>query len=69
MVPDSSTNSLGLEYFVSEGDGLWTMADADLIELAKKELDYLKLAQSDEVIDGAVKRMKKAYPVYDSTYE
>lgn len=68
MVPDPNMTSLGLEYFVSEGDELWTMADADLIELAKKELAFLKLAKADEVVDGTVKRMKKAYPVYDSTY-
>ena len=29
---------LGLEYFVFEGDDLWTMADDDLVELGKREL-------------------------------
>ncbi|MEP7199703.1 MAG: NAD(P)/FAD-dependent oxidoreductase, partial [Chloroflexota bacterium] len=68
MVPDPNMTSLGLEYFVSEGDALWAMADADLIELAKKELLFLKLAEPHEIVDGTVTRMKKAYPVYDSTY-
>src|SRR5204863_8612290 len=34
---------LGLEYFVNEGDDLWTMADEDLVELGKRELGMLKL--------------------------
>jgi len=31
MVPDPRLTCLGLEYFCSRGDDLWTMADADLI--------------------------------------
>ncbi len=68
MVPDPNTTSLGLEYFVSEGDELWSMADHELIDLARKELQFLKIAEPHEVMDGTVKRMRKAYPVYDSTY-
>lgn len=68
MVPDPDTTCLGLEYFCFEGDGLWTMPDADLIELGKKELEILGLASASDVIDGAVVRMPKAYPVYDGTY-
>jgi protoporphyrinogen oxidase len=68
MVPDPTKTCLGLEYFCFEGDGLWTMSDEDLIELGKKELEVLGLARSSDVIDGAVVRMPKAYPVYDGTY-
>jgi protoporphyrinogen oxidase len=68
MVPDPSKTCLGLEYFCFEGDGLWTMKDADLIELGKKEIEMLDLAKASEVIDGAVVRMPKAYPVYDGDY-
>jgi protoporphyrinogen oxidase len=38
MVGRPGTTCLGLEYFCFEGDGLWSMADADLIELGKREL-------------------------------
>ncbi|MBV8819855.1 MAG: hypothetical protein JO022_15945, partial [Acidobacteriaceae bacterium] len=69
MVPDPDTSCLGLEYFCFEGDGLWTSSDADLIELAKRELEHLGLAQQIDVVDGAVVRMPKAYPVYDSCYQ
>jgi protoporphyrinogen oxidase len=68
MVPDPGTTCLGLEYFCFEGDGLWTMADADLIALATHELAQLGLADGAQVKDAAVVRMAKAYPIYDSTY-
>ena len=29
MVPDQAKTSLGLEYFVQEGDELWSMANDD----------------------------------------
>src|SRR5688572_1955284 len=32
MVPDPDKSSLGLEYFCNEGDDVWNMADADLVE-------------------------------------
>ncbi len=68
MVPDDSKTCLGLEYFCFEGDGLWTMSDAELIDLAKQELQVLGLAKAADIEDGAVVRMPKAYPVYDSVY-
>jgi protoporphyrinogen oxidase len=68
MVPDPNKTCLGLEYFCFEGDGLWTTPDADLIKLATKELEMLGLVAPNDVEDGAVVRMPKAYPVYDSVY-
>jgi protoporphyrinogen oxidase len=68
MVPDPNRTCLGLEYFCFEGDGLWTMTDDDLIALATKELEALRLVEPRDVIDGAVVRMPKAYPIYDSVY-
>ena len=68
MVPDQSKTCLGLEYFCFEGDGLWTMADEDLIALGTKELAAIGLADPSKVIDGTVVRMPKAYPVYDGGY-
>ena len=68
MVPDPGTTCLGLEYFCFEGDGLWALADADLIALATKELDALALVPPGLVRDGTVIRMPKAYPIYDAAY-
>lgn len=68
MVPDPNKTCLGLEYFCFEGDSLWTMSDEDLIKLGTKELGMLELVDPNDVEDGAVVRMPKAYPVYDSKY-
>jgi protoporphyrinogen oxidase len=68
MVPDPSIACVGLEYFCFEGDGLWSASDADLVELAKKEMAILGLCNPQDVVGGAVVRQEKAYPVYDGTY-
>jgi protoporphyrinogen oxidase len=68
MVPVPGRTCLGLEYFCFAGDGMWTMSDADLIDLATRELAELGLAPGARVEDGAVVRMPKAYPIYDAAY-
>ena len=68
MVPDQQKTCLGLEYFCFEGDGLWSMSDEELIKLGKKELQTMGLASAEDIEDGTVVRMPKAYPVYDTTY-
>jgi protoporphyrinogen oxidase len=68
MVPDPSKGSLGLEYFCKEGDALWNTRDAELIELGARELETIGLARRDEIEDGCVFRVPKAYPVYDASY-
>jgi protoporphyrinogen oxidase len=69
MVPDPAKTCLGLEYFCFEGDGLWTMSDADLIRLGTQEVTEIGLLHGASVVDGTVVRMPKAYPVYDEGYE
>jgi protoporphyrinogen oxidase len=69
MVADTRKTGLGLEYFCNEGDDLWSRSDADLVELAKRELQQLGLAQYQDVVDGVVYRVPKSYPVYDATYQ
>jgi len=69
MVSDPMKTSLGLEYFCTEGDELWCMPDGDLIELGKRELDRIGLAKYDDIEDGCVFRVPKAYPIYDSEYQ
>jgi protoporphyrinogen oxidase len=68
MVPDPTIACVGLEYFCFEGDTLWASSDADLIELAKKEMGILGLCKPEDVVGGAVVRQEKAYPVYDDGY-
>ncbi len=68
MSPDPEITCLGMEYFCSEGDALWTASDSELFLRAKRELEHLGLARGREIMDGSVLRVKKAYPVYDSNY-
>ena len=60
---------LGLEYFCFEGDGLWTSSDADLVALARREIGEIGLIRPEDVVDAAVVRQPKAYPVYDEAYQ
>jgi protoporphyrinogen oxidase len=59
---------LGLEYFVFEGDELWSMADEDLVALGTDELLTLGLVRRGDIEKGYVVRVAKAYPVYDQGY-
>jgi len=45
------------------------MADGDLIDLAKREMEHLGLLDAADVSDGCVIRQRKAYPVYDDSYQ
>jgi protoporphyrinogen oxidase len=68
MVPDQSRTSLGLEYFLWDKDEEWSWSNDQLVELGIRECAKIGLIEPDEVEDGTVVRMKKAYPVYDHNY-
>lgn len=68
MVPDSKRTCIGMEYFTTAGDELWSMSDNELIDLARREVEQIGLALSNEVLDAVVIRQLKAYPVYDTGY-
>lgn len=60
---------VGLEYFCSEGDWMWTMDDAAFIEMATKELRHIGVLGEDEPVRKSVRiRVKKAYPAYFGSY-
>jgi protoporphyrinogen oxidase len=67
LVKDGRT-CLGLEYFVNEGDDLWTSDDADLIAKGSREMAHLGLLDPSRIEAGHVVRMPKAYPMYDGEY-
>jgi protoporphyrinogen oxidase len=69
MVPDPKMAAYGCEYFCHEGDGLWQKSDTELTELAKREMAQIGLIRPGAVVDSAVVRQPKAYPVYDSKYQ
>ena len=65
MVPDPAKTSLGMEYFCSEGDEIWSMSDAELLEQAMRDLSSMGWGNLDLAEEGVVFRQAKAYPVYD----
>lgn len=69
MVTDASRTSLGLEYFLWDQDDEWHWPEERLIELGIRECAQIGLITPDEVEDGVVVRMPKAYPVYDQQYQ
>ncbi len=64
MVPDPDKTCLGMEYFVFENDELWSNSDEVLINLARREIVQLGIVKEEEIADGTVVRMPKAYPMY-----
>src|SRR5947208_15256487 len=62
LVKDGRT-CLGLEYFVNEGDEVWSLPDDRLVELAVTELERLRLVRPGSVQAGYPVRVPKAYPV------
>ena len=69
MVPNPSRTSLGLEYFLWHQDEEWGWTDEQWLRRGIDECHRLGLIEPQEVLDGTVVRMEKAYPVYDRTYQ
>ena len=68
MVADPNAIWLGLEYFCKEGDELWCMQDSRFIDFAASELERIGLIRRQDVTDGTLVRVPKAYPAYFGTY-
>jgi protoporphyrinogen oxidase len=69
MVHDPDTVWIGLEYFCTEGDDLWSMADEEFASFAIGELSSIDIINQEDVLDSTVLRMPKAYPAYFGSYE
>lgn len=69
MVKDPSTVWIGMEYFVNEGDELWSKPDKAMQAFGIKELAHIGIIDPASVIDGTVIRVKKTYPAYFGTYD
>ena len=60
---------IGLEYFCSEGDELWTMSDAAFADMAADELRKIGILAENEPVHNSVRiKVKKAYPAYFGSY-
>ncbi|MEN2738054.1 NAD(P)/FAD-dependent oxidoreductase [Microbacterium sp. X-17] len=68
MVSDPDTVWVGMEYFVDEGDELWSMADEDMVAFGVKELAKIGIIDAADFIEGTVLRVQKTYPAYFGAY-
>lgn len=69
LVADPGQVWVGLEFFCNEGDELWSMDDAAMIALAKREMKQIGMGSPEHCVDAVVLRMPKAYPGYYGAYE
>ncbi len=68
LVKDKTKYWLGLEYFCYEGDNFWNQSDDAIIEIAKSELEKIKIIDKLDVKDAVMHRVPKAYPAYFGSY-
>lgn len=59
---------IGLEYFCTEGDEMWTMHKDDFIKMAIDELAKIDIIEKEAVLDACLVRTQKAYPAYYGAY-
>jgi protoporphyrinogen oxidase len=63
MVADPGLTGLGMEYFCSRTDELWSASDAELLDLGRRELVALGICSADDVKAGMVCRQSEALPL------
>jgi len=63
------TTPVSAEYFVFRTDELWKMDDADLVDLARDEIERMGLIPKGSVRQGWVVRETDSYPTYYLGYE
>lgn len=59
---------VGLEYFCTEGDQMWTASSEEFIQFAIKELAKIDVINEEDVLDATHIKVKKAYPAYFGSY-
>lgn len=59
---------IGLEYFCTEGDEMWTMDRQAFIDMAIDELVKIDVIAREDVVDACQIKIKKAYPSYFGSY-
>ena len=60
---------IGMEYFCTEGDELWSMSKEAFIDMAINELVKIDVIDRDDVLDATQVKIQKAYPAYFGTYK
>lgn len=68
MAPEGKT-LLVTEFFSTKGDHTWNESDAGLVETTVDHLVRLGFIRKEEVIDSAVVRAGRAYPLFEVGFE
>jgi len=68
MAPPGKT-LLVAEHFCFEGDNTWSMEDKQLLDVTSQCLAKLGFIKENEVVDGVVVRVPKAYPLLEVGYK
>jgi len=68
MAPEGKT-LIVMEFFSFKGDSIWNETDERLAQITVENLEDLGFIKRDEVIDSAVVRAPKAYPLFEVGYE
>jgi protoporphyrinogen oxidase len=68
LLPEPGRACLGMEYFCSAGDSLWSRGDEELVQVALEDLGSLGFGGADRLVAGHVVRVREAYPVYDDAF-
>ncbi len=69
LVSDPNKVWIGMEYFVNEGDELWSMDDSSFCGFAQSELEKLGIIEAQDVLKIKTYRIQKAYPAYFGSYK
>lgn len=69
MVGQPNKSAISVEYFTFQHEDLWKMQDADLIQLAVKELEFTGLIPKESFEKGWVVRETESYPTYYMGYK
>jgi protoporphyrinogen oxidase len=56
------------EITCSEGDARWRQTDAELVDIATRDLTTVGFLKKEEVVGSTIRRVPYAYPLYDLPY-
>ena len=69
MQQGHSDHLLSFEYWANDDEPLWLKSDAELIAQARVDAVKTGFITAESIIDAAVHRVYKSYPVYHNGYE
>lgn len=69
MLPNNHQTPLCCEYWANFEDELWSMAEAELVVLAERDLRQIGLLKNEPVFGGFAVKLPRTYPIYAGDYK